>query len=267
LLVSSDFLASNYCYEKEMKRAVERHELGEARVVPVILRQCDWQGAPFSKLQGLPKDMKPVTSWVSHDEAFTDVAVGIRKVAEELSRSPRKLPKVSDLVRQPSSERLRPATASRKPQVTGGGPVKWRPTPGKLVLQGPVIEILIGTTWPQKEEERAVGLESRRLRVQALIDTGASLTVINPQIATTCKLLQTDWSRIVTVGGGGGVYPVYAAAISFPGTGLPRFDVVRVVACPIIGPSFFSCLIGRDILRNWLLTYDGLNGQIEIQSR
>lgn len=100
--------------------------------------------------------------------------------------------------------------------------------------------------------------------MHALIDTGASLTVINPQIAKTCKLLQTDWNRITTVGGMAGRYPAYAAAISFPRSDLPGFDVIRVVACPIIEQPFFSCLIGRDILRKWLLKYDGPNGQLEI---
>jgi internalin A len=86
LLVSADFLASDYCYETEMKMALEREAKGEARVVPVILRACDWKGALFGKLQGFPKDMKPVTSWPNRDEAWTDVAAGIRKVAELLRK-------------------------------------------------------------------------------------------------------------------------------------------------------------------------------------
>jgi TIR domain len=86
LLVSANFLASDYCYDKEMKRAMERHERGEARVIPVILRPCDWHNAPFSKLQALPKDAKPVSSWSDKDEAFTNVAAGIRAVAESMKR-------------------------------------------------------------------------------------------------------------------------------------------------------------------------------------
>ena len=86
LLVSADFLASDYCYETEMKLALEREVSGEARVVPVTLRACDWKGALFGKLQGFPKDMKPVTSWPNRDEAWTDVAAGIRKVAEQLRK-------------------------------------------------------------------------------------------------------------------------------------------------------------------------------------
>lgn len=80
LLISSSFIASNYCFEKEMTRAMQRHDAGEARVIPVILRACDWHDAPFGKLQALPKDGKPVNSWPDSDEAFTNIAQGIRQV-------------------------------------------------------------------------------------------------------------------------------------------------------------------------------------------
>ena len=80
LLVSADFLASDYCYDREMTRALERDDAGDARVIPVILRSVDWHGAQFAKLQALPKDARPVTSWPDRDEAFTDVARGIRQV-------------------------------------------------------------------------------------------------------------------------------------------------------------------------------------------
>jgi hypothetical protein len=84
LLVSVSFLASDYCYDCELKTAMERHEAGDARVVPVILQPCDWTTAPFSKLQALPKDARPVTKWRNRAEAFTNVAEGIRRVAEEI---------------------------------------------------------------------------------------------------------------------------------------------------------------------------------------
>ena len=71
-----------------MKRALEKHEAGEVRVIPVIIRPVDWSGAPFSKLQALPKDAKPVTSWSNRDEAWTDVARGIRKAVEEITANP-----------------------------------------------------------------------------------------------------------------------------------------------------------------------------------
>ena len=87
LIISPDFMASEYCYSKEMQRAMERHEDGEACVIPVILRPVDWQGALFGKLHVLPKDGKPITNWSKLDRAFLDTAKGIRKAIEEsLSR-------------------------------------------------------------------------------------------------------------------------------------------------------------------------------------
>ncbi len=87
LLISPDFMASTYCYGIEVKHAMERHERGETRVIPIILRPVYWQGAPFGKLQPLPTDGKPVKSryWHNLDEAFFNVAEGIRKVVQELS--------------------------------------------------------------------------------------------------------------------------------------------------------------------------------------
>lgn len=85
LLVSADFLASEYCYSKEMKRAMERHEQKEARVIPILLRHTYWAGAPFAKLQFLPTKAKPITdrSW-SVDEALTDVVEQISTVVKDL---------------------------------------------------------------------------------------------------------------------------------------------------------------------------------------
>lgn len=87
LLVSADFLSSDYCYSIEMERALQRHEEGEACVIPVILRPCYWQEAPFGKLQALPEDAKPITTWSNDDEAYLSVAQGIRSVVEKLTKS------------------------------------------------------------------------------------------------------------------------------------------------------------------------------------
>ncbi len=85
LLVSPDFIDSDYCYGTEMKQAMERHERGEACVIPVILRQVYWQDMPFGKLQALPTDAKPVMSrhWFDQDEALNDVAQGIRNAIQK----------------------------------------------------------------------------------------------------------------------------------------------------------------------------------------
>ena len=78
LLVSPDFLASQYCYDREMTRALERAHADQARVIPVILRPCDWNDAPFGKLLASPTDGKPITMWPDRDEAFLDVVKHIK---------------------------------------------------------------------------------------------------------------------------------------------------------------------------------------------
>lgn len=92
LLVSPDFLASDYCYDVEMQRAMERHDAGEAVVIPVILRPCDWHGAPFGELMATPTDGKPVTMMPDRDAAFLEVTRAIRTATEkhiaQATRSP-----------------------------------------------------------------------------------------------------------------------------------------------------------------------------------
>jgi len=86
LLVSADFIASDFCYTEELSRALERHEKGDACVIPVILRPCDWNYTLFAKLQVLPSGGKPVCDWKTYDAAFTDVAAGIRQVITKLKQ-------------------------------------------------------------------------------------------------------------------------------------------------------------------------------------
>jgi len=88
LLISSSFIASDYCYDVELRLAMERHEAGVARVIPIILRPADWHSAPFGKLQALPKDGRPVIRWRNRDDAFLDVARGIRAIVEEMAANP-----------------------------------------------------------------------------------------------------------------------------------------------------------------------------------
>jgi len=97
LLISPDFMASDYCYSIEMMQAMERHNRGEARVIPIILRPVDWKVALLSRLQALPTDANPVIShkWDSQDEAFVDVVQSIRKAIEELTaESPTSAPQL-----------------------------------------------------------------------------------------------------------------------------------------------------------------------------
>jgi tetratricopeptide (TPR) repeat protein len=87
LLVSPDFIASPYCYGVEMQEALRRHESGDSRVIPVILRPVDWAGTPFEKLSPLPKNAKPVTKWSPRYDGFLSIATGIREVVEQLKQT------------------------------------------------------------------------------------------------------------------------------------------------------------------------------------
>jgi len=85
LLVSADFIASNYCYQNEMARALERHANKKARVVPVIVRDVNWKVIPeLSKLTAVPKDGKPVPKWQRKDEAWRDVSERVQAMLEAM---------------------------------------------------------------------------------------------------------------------------------------------------------------------------------------
>ncbi len=79
-LVSSDFIASNYCYGVELARALERKQQGSLIVVPVIARPCDWHSSPLGILKGVPRDGKPISTWGNRDEAYLDVINELRKL-------------------------------------------------------------------------------------------------------------------------------------------------------------------------------------------
>ncbi|HEU5375396.1 MAG TPA: tetratricopeptide repeat protein, partial [Ktedonobacteraceae bacterium] len=87
LLVSPDFMASDYCYGSDMQRAMERHSAKQACVIPILLRPVHYKGALFEKLRVLPSNAKPITNWANLDEAFSDVARGISQVIESLTPS------------------------------------------------------------------------------------------------------------------------------------------------------------------------------------
>jgi hypothetical protein len=86
LLISADFMASDFCYSIEMTQAIARHDANQARVLPIILRPTDWKGAPFAKLKILPTDGKAVTRWPTHDDAFEDIVRGIREAIDDLTK-------------------------------------------------------------------------------------------------------------------------------------------------------------------------------------
>lgn len=87
LLLSPDFLASDYCYKIEKARALNRHREGTARVISVVLRPCDWTHTDLGKYVLAPKDAQPITRWPDKDEAFLDVTQAIRRAIEEIGKA------------------------------------------------------------------------------------------------------------------------------------------------------------------------------------
>ena len=82
LLVSPDFLASDYCMEREMERALERHRSGAARVVPIVIEPCDWTSTPLRDLKALPQNGKPISEWTNENNAFLDIVQELRRVLD-----------------------------------------------------------------------------------------------------------------------------------------------------------------------------------------
>lgn len=85
LLVSVDFNASDFIWDKELAVAMTRHQEGTARVVPVILRKCDWDDMPYAALQALPRNATPITEHADRDSAFTEVAQGIEQLVDMIN--------------------------------------------------------------------------------------------------------------------------------------------------------------------------------------
>jgi len=85
LLISVDFNASDFIWDKELASAMKRHEEGTAHVVPIILRRCEWRNMPYAKLQALPRNATPVTEYADRDAAFTEIAIGIEKLVDHVN--------------------------------------------------------------------------------------------------------------------------------------------------------------------------------------
>lgn len=102
-LLSPAFLASDVCYVDEMGIALERLDRGAARVVPIVVRRCDWRRSKLGHLKALPRDGFPVMEWDHHDAAWQDVVDGLRGVVEELRAD------VSSFTPEMSPDSLSPA--------------------------------------------------------------------------------------------------------------------------------------------------------------
>ncbi|EPJ48524.1 MAG: TIR protein [Osedax symbiont Rs1] len=116
LLVSPDFIASDYCYDIELKNALERHDRGDAIVIPVILRPCAWHNLPFGKLLAATTDGKPIVKFTHIDDGFVEVVKAVEKALDKVNgTSPpviQKTPSISVAVETQQPATLNPRSGN-----------------------------------------------------------------------------------------------------------------------------------------------------------
>ena len=222
LLVSKDFIGSDYIFGNELTVAMQRHAAGLATVVPIIVRSIDIEpedreALPFLALQGLPTDMKPVTSWPNRDEAWTNVAKGLRatvkviheKKAASASRSPRRgarlpaavafVPPPADMARDPVLADLVDSFTARVTEANqqrGGGPVDTG------TLRGQAIRLIDEPEWkrvlwvddhPEHNESETAALSKLQIEVQTARSTSEGIKALEND--AKFNLVISDWGR------------------------------------------------------------------------
>jgi len=141
--------------------------------------------------------------------------------------------------------------------------IEWDPS--NPFDPGPCISVVVMNSPEFIEAGRAVGLEFPAPHpVQALLDTGAAVTVISKTFARFCKLRQTSAGTELRVLGSKYLAGEHAGAISFPGTELRTFDLIRIVSADFEKEPNYACLIGRDIMRHWDIRFDGRSKRVTI---
>jgi CheY-like chemotaxis protein len=222
LLVSKDFIESDYIFGNELTVAMQRHQAGFATVVPVIVRAIDIdpddrEALPFLSLQGLPTDMRPVTSWPNRDEAWTNVAKGLRgtikaildkKAVAAASRSPRR-----GRVPPPAPARPQPADPAGDPLLgeivdgftariseanlqRGGGPVDagtLRSQAIRLIDEPEWKRVLWVDDHPEHNESETAALLRLQIEVQTAHSTVEGMKVLENDPAF--HLVISDWGR------------------------------------------------------------------------
>jgi CheY-like chemotaxis protein len=221
LLVSKDFIESDYIFGNELTVAMQRHQAGFATVVPILVRAIDIDpddrdALPFLSLQGLPTDMRPVTSWPNRDEAWTNVAKGLRatvkgiheKKAASAARSPRRggrlpAPSFAPAPADPGSDAVLKgivdgftAHVGEASQHRGGGPVD------ATTLERQALRLIDEPEWkcvlwvddhPEHNEAETAALAKLQIEVQTARSTAEGIRMLeqNPGI----DLVISDWGR------------------------------------------------------------------------
>lgn len=132
---------------------------------------------------------------------------------------------------------------------------------------GPLIDVVVMNSRDVLEAWRANGLDCpQAVTMKALLDTGAAFTIISKTFAKHCMLFQTGESEVKALGAPHRCGD-HAGSVSFPGTTLKAFDSIRIRSGDFIREPNFACLIGRDVLRNWAITFDGRHNVVTISDQ
>ena len=226
LLVSKDFIESDYIFGNELSVAMQRHEAGLSTVVPIIVRAIniepeDRESLPFLKLQGLPTDMRPVTSWPNRDEAWTNVAKGLRSTVKAIHE---KKSATAQAPKRGSRRSLRPiavppiapsaeATAAdvllgqvvdgfadRVDEATrqrGGGPIDrgaLRDQALRLIDEPEWKRVLWVDDHPEHNTSEAAALAKLQIEVQTARSTAEGIEVLSRD-PDGFHLVISDWGR------------------------------------------------------------------------
>lgn len=188
LLLSVDFVNSDYIWGTELKAAMQRQAAGDATVVPIVLRPMDlqaedWADLPFGNVmatQGLPRDLKPVTTWANRDEAWAAVARGLRGTVNAIRE---RRAAVVSFAAPPGEAQVQPVKVPSAPR--SGGVASWfkdllHPSPRPAPPAEPAPDALLqrvvqGVVAPLAQAQAARGgtVDTQALEAQALklVDT------------------------------------------------------------------------------------------------
>jgi len=130
---------------------------------------------------------------------------------------------------------------------------------------GPCIKFSVTRYVDDIEYGKSIGLEFPAPPIPtALIDTGSPFTIINKVLAKTCNLILTDPAFPIRTMNGDCDCEVYCGSMSFPGSGLPPIPAMRILAREFYRESSYACLIGRDVLKHWRITFDARDKVVTI---
>ena len=242
-------------YESMVITAELSKKIESRKFIPV-LRSGEWESSP-------PIYLRSKYGVDLRRDPYSEIEY--EKLTRALHCEPIRLPPVGpkpQFAAQPRAAlavpRLVQAT-SRVEREAKSNRLKWAPGD-----PGPCIDVIVMNSREVIEAGRAIGLEyPEPRRMKALLDSGAAVSVISKTFAQYCKLLQTGETEIRVLGS---IHKCaeHAAAVSFPGTNLRPIDPIRIISADFMKEPHYACLIGRDILRNWRITFDGPSNSITI---